>query len=67
MSSTALTWSSITCATESRTSCDPAPVYEVDTVIVDGKVLMDHGKLTTIDEEQVYEEVRKIAERLTAQ
>ncbi len=36
MSSTALIWSSITCATESRTSCDPAPVYEVDTVIVTG-------------------------------
>ena len=40
---------------------------EVDTVIVDGKVLMDHGKLTTIDEDRVYEEVRKIAERLTKQ
>ena len=40
---------------------------EVDTVIVDGQVLMDHGKLTTIDEDRVYEEVRKIAGRLTAQ
>ena len=37
---------------------------EVDTVIVDGRVLMEHRKLTTIDENRVYEEIRKIAARL---
>lgn len=37
---------------------------EVDTVIVDGKVLMEHRKLTTIDEEEVYGQCRKIAARL---
>ncbi len=37
---------------------------EVDTVIVDGKVLMQNRKLTTIDEREVYAECRKIAERL---
>jgi hypothetical protein len=38
---------------------------EVDTVLVDGKVLMEGRKLTTIDEQKVYGEIRKIAERLT--
>lgn len=38
---------------------------EVDTVLVDGKVLMVGRKLTTIDEQKVYGEIRKIAERLT--
>lgn len=37
---------------------------EVDTVLVDGRVLMEHGKLTTIDEARVYEECRKLASRL---
>ena len=37
---------------------------EVETVIVDGKVLMEDRKLTTIDEGRVYEEVRKMAARL---
>ena len=37
---------------------------ETDTVLVDGKVLMEHGKLTTIDEQQVYAEIEKIAARL---
>ena len=37
---------------------------EVDTVIVDGKVLMAGRRLTTIDEEKVYEEIGKIASRL---
>ena len=37
---------------------------EVDTVLVDGKVLMEHRKLTTIDEGRVYEEIRKMADRL---
>ena len=37
---------------------------EVDTVLVDGKVLMEHRKLTTIDEGRVYDEIRKMADRL---
>ena len=37
---------------------------EVDTVLVDGKILLDHGRLTTIDENQVYEACRGITERL---
>ena len=37
---------------------------EVDTVLVDGRVLMENRKLTTIDENRVYEECRKIADRL---
>ena len=37
---------------------------EADTVIVDGRVLMENRKLTTIDEQKVYEEIRKMAERL---
>ena len=36
----------------------------METVIVDGKVLMEDRKLTTIDEARVYEEVRKMAARL---
>lgn len=36
-----------------------------DTVLVDGKVLLDNGKLTTIDEEKVIYEVNKAAQRLT--
>ena len=37
---------------------------EVDTVLVDGKVLMENRKLTTIDETRVYDEIRKMAVRL---
>jgi len=37
---------------------------EVDTVLVDGKVLMQNRKLTAIDEEEVYRKCRAIAERL---
>ena len=37
---------------------------EVDTVLVDGRVLMENRKLTTIDEQKVYEEIRKMADRL---
>ena len=37
---------------------------EVDTVIVDGKVLMQNRRLTSIDEEEVYEACRKLAARL---
>lgn len=37
---------------------------EVDTVMVDGRVLMEDRGLTTIDEDRVYDEIRKMAERL---
>ena len=37
---------------------------EVDTVLVDGRVLMENRKLTTIDEQEVFAEVRKLADRL---
>lgn len=37
---------------------------EVDTVIVDGEVLLRNRQLTTIDEKEVYEQCRRIAERL---
>ena len=37
---------------------------EVDTVIVDGKVLMENKRLTTIDEDTVYDEIQKITARL---
>jgi aerobic-type carbon monoxide dehydrogenase small subunit (CoxS/CutS family) len=34
------------------------------TVLVDGRVLLRDGKLTTIDENRVYGEIRKITARL---
>ena len=37
---------------------------EVDTVLVDGRVLLRDGKLTTMDENRVYGEIRKITARL---
>ncbi|MDQ0203731.1 amidohydrolase [Pectinatus haikarae] len=37
----------------------------VDTVIVNGKILLDKGLLTTIDEEKIIYEANKCAERLT--
>lgn len=37
---------------------------EVDTVIVNGKILMENRILTSIDEEKVYFEVNRIAKRL---
>ncbi len=37
---------------------------EVDTVIIDGKVVLRHRELTTIDEERVRFEVTRICERL---
>ena len=37
---------------------------DTDTVIVDGKILMENKKLTTIDEEKVYAEVDKCVARL---
>ncbi len=40
---------------------------EVDTVLVDGKILMEGRRLTTIDEARVYEECRRIVARLGVQ
>jgi 5-methylthioadenosine/S-adenosylhomocysteine deaminase len=37
----------------------------VDTVLVNGKLLLDKGRLITIDEEKVLYEVNKSAQRLT--
>ena len=36
----------------------------MDTVMVDGRVLMENRRLTTIDEARVYSEIRRITERL---
>lgn len=38
--------------------------YEVETVIVNGKILMENKILTTIDEEKIYYETEKICERI---
>ncbi|MGE4588513.1 MAG: amidohydrolase [Acidaminococcaceae bacterium] len=38
---------------------------DADTVIVDGKILMENGNLLTIDEEKVYAEANKCGLRLT--
>ena len=37
----------------------------VDTVMVDGKILMENGTLKTIDEERVLYEAQRVADRLT--
>lgn len=37
---------------------------EVDTVIIDGKIVMQGRELKTIDEEKVYAQIRKMCERL---
>lgn len=37
---------------------------DTDTVVVDGKILMENKKLATIDEEKVYAEVEKCVKRL---
>lgn len=37
---------------------------EVDTVIIDGKIVMEHRELKTIDEEKVYHEIGKIIEKV---
>jgi len=38
--------------------------YEVETVIANGKVLMENKILTTIDEEKIYYEIEKICQRI---
>jgi 5-methylthioadenosine/S-adenosylhomocysteine deaminase len=37
---------------------------DVDTAIINGTVVMEHRKLTTIDENEAMAQVRKIAERI---
>ena len=37
---------------------------EAETVIIDGKIVMDHRELLTIDEERVFTEIRRICHRL---
>ena len=37
---------------------------EVETVIIDGQIVMEHRELRTIDEERVYSEIRRICKRL---
>lgn len=37
----------------------------IDTVMVDGKILMENGALTTMDEERILFEAQKVADRLT--
>ncbi len=44
--------------------CYSADGSEVDTVIIDGKIVMQGRQLKTIDEERVYYEIRKMCERL---
>jgi 5-methylthioadenosine/S-adenosylhomocysteine deaminase len=41
-----------------------AQASDVDTVIVDGRILMENRELKTIDEERVKHEVRKISQKL---
>ena len=38
---------------------------DVDTVIIDGKIVLENGNLTTIDEELVKHKVGKISERIS--
>ncbi len=43
-----------------------APSNSADTVIVDGRVLMEKGELKTIDEERIIHEAAQSVERITA-
>ncbi|MBQ3863033.1 MAG: amidohydrolase family protein, partial [Schwartzia sp.] len=42
-----------------------APSHSVDTVMVDGKLLMEKGELKTLDEEKILFEAEKCAKRIT--
>lgn len=44
--------------------CYSASGYEVETVMVGGKLLMERGELLTIDKERVYAECSRICERI---
>ncbi len=44
--------------------CYSANGSEVDTVLIDGKVVMEHREMKTIDEERVYHEISRISKRL---
>ena len=37
---------------------------ETDTVIIDGKIVMEHGEMKTVDEERVYHEIRRICKKV---
>ena len=45
--------------------CYGAQGNEVDTVLVDGEILLENGALTRIDEERVRREAQKISERIS--
>ena len=44
--------------------CYSADGSETDTVIIDGKIVMQGRELKTIDEERVYAEIRRMCARL---
>ena len=44
--------------------CYSADGSETDTVIIDGKIVMQNRELKTIDEEKVYAQIRRMRERL---
>ncbi len=44
--------------------CYSANGSETDTVIIDGKIVMEHGEMKTIDEERVYHEIGRICDRI---
>ena len=44
--------------------CYSANGSETDTVIIDGKIVMEHGEMKTIDEERVYHEIKRICDRI---
>lgn len=45
--------------------CYSADGTEVDTVIIDGKKTVEHGRVLTMDEELVYKKVNEVIKRLT--
>ncbi len=44
--------------------CYSANGSEVDTVIIDGRIVMEHREIKTIDEERVYHEIGKICKKV---
>ncbi len=45
--------------------CYSARGTEIETVMVDGKILIENGKSTTLDEEKIYYEASKVIERIS--